>query len=851
MVGEQVVAPAQQEAVTAKTQAQKVMAGEGVVPPREIPPERVIYGEGGSPVNPDDVIPQAVVEKIPILKDIGAKERVRPARKVLEKLGQYPLFKGIQRAEVELGEARVIFQKELKEVSRWVAKDRRGLVFDAIENPKNVVDLTDNEKRAVVWFRGNFDKWADKLNLPPSKRLNNYITHIFEVDITNQIKDGQPLDTAIARALEYRTPKTIFNPFLQERLGKKTGLIRDPFAAASAYEARELKVFYYEPMLQKIAAIANDEQTPDAARRYLQDYARRMTGEPSKLDLEINTTFQEFAEKIRGLPGGEALANAMSRGNPSGMASYNFTSALYTLWLGFKPTSAIRNLGQHTLILGEVGPVHFANGIKLRATQEGKAAMDESLVIRSRKAAFIPGIDDSFASEWVDKFRETALWMFRKADKQNVADAFLAGYSEAKSLLPKANRQVWIERGDEVAADTQYLYTKLNSMAISQSSLGRVFSMLTTWSENWIELMSKWVSRNPSQAYSQYERETGQKVTGANWSTSYKAILMYMAITGLGFAIKERTRLKAWEYTGLTSINYLADVVGGDFPGLQYPGAVANVIAGFLAGDNRRMKEGWSQLNPVKMAGIARQIDNVASGRKDWLTLFFYLQDKNIKLKRLDSKWQKEPRYAAYFKIPAGDIEFEIAKKKDPTLISRTQYRARYPEVDAMLWITGQTTAFHSYSRNGVSVAPGVSYARKLIEENKIDPTTISGYQKVVNDIEKREKAGLKATGVLTPTEKFVKELMAKDTRTTAPTEAPVKAELTTNLQKLEAVLSSGGKPAIIAFNKIWYTGEQLTSEEDGLLKGLFKQYPFGETNYETWKKETMFRVYDNSVRER
>ncbi|KKM21233.1 hypothetical protein LCGC14_1637510, partial [marine sediment metagenome] len=99
--------------------------------------------------------------------------------------------------------------------------------------------------------------------------------------------------------------------------------------------------------------------------------------------------------------------------------------------------------------------------------------------------------------------------MFRGADAQNVKDAYLAGFAEAKSLLPDADPQVWYDRGDEVAADTQYLYTKMNSMAVSQTSLGRVFSVLTTWSVNWMELMTKWVSRRPSQVYLEYEKETG------------------------------------------------------------------------------------------------------------------------------------------------------------------------------------------------------------------------------------------------------------------------------------------------------------------------------------------------------
>ncbi|KKL28937.1 hypothetical protein LCGC14_2370150, partial [marine sediment metagenome] len=238
----------------------------------EVPPERVIYTEDGTPINPEEPIPQGVGDTIPVIQDIGAKERVRPTRKVFEKMGLYRLYKGIQRAEVEVGEARQSFAKRLKEVNKLVDKNRRHLVFRELETPGSQAGLTFNEKRAVAFFRESFDKWADTLNLPQSKRIKNYITHIFEADITEQLKAEQPLDISIARALEYRTAKTIFNPFLQERLGARAGLIEDPFAAASAYESRELKVLYYEPLLEKIASIANDENTPTAVRGYLRDF---------------------------------------------------------------------------------------------------------------------------------------------------------------------------------------------------------------------------------------------------------------------------------------------------------------------------------------------------------------------------------------------------------------------------------------------------------------------------------------------------------------------------------------------------------------------------------------------------
>jgi len=785
----------------------------------EVAPERIIYDETGSPINPDETIPQDVADTVPIVRDIGAKERVRPTRKVFEKMGLYEEFKGIQEAEVLQGEARQVFAKKLKEVNKWVDKKRRHIVFRELDEAGSQVGLTFNEKRAVAWFKKFFDEWADTLNLPQNKRVKNYITHIFEADIAAQLKTKHPLDIAMVRALEYRTPKTIFNPFLQERLGATVGLIEDPFAAASAYESKQLRVFYYEPLLQKLAAIANAETTPQAARNYLQDYAQRMTGKPSKLDQEINNTLKEFGEKIAKLPGGAPFARFLTRGNPAGMASYNFTSALYTLWLGFKPTSAIRNLSQHTLIMAEVGPLHFNNGISLRFTEEGKAALDNSLVWRSRRAAFLPGIDDSFASRWVDKFRETALWMFRAADAQNVKDAFLAGYSEAKTLLPEANRQVWIERGDEVAADTQYLYTKMNSMALSQTSIGRVFSVLTTWTVNWMELMTKWVSRRPSRVYLEHEKATGQKVKKANWSTSYKAILMYMVIVGLGYLIKEESRLKAWEYTGITSIRYLADVIGGDFPGLSVPGAVASMVAGFITDDERMFKQGWYEFRSSVTPGIIRQLENVASGERDWLTLFFYLEGKDWKIKKLKNKWEK------------GWKEYDALAPKD-----RDDYRKDNPLIEAQMFVTGKFTTLSSDAARAEVL--------RLIEEHKLDTEMIDGYEKVFGVDTDEELAKLQKTlgevGLTEKGEQKLKENGELDYFTTG--------NFASEVNKLLKVvgryrIEKDGNALAIEFLRaqdLWVPYEDLTDEAARVL--FRQQFPDVEAQLYLWGKISTFK---------
>jgi len=721
------------KALTGKNRINQLTQGEADLVIEAVGRLEVKYGR--PPVIPTGVglITAEFADKIPLLKEIGILEKVRPTRHVFEKMGlRQEVWKPAFEAEVLVYEEHQAFDKELNRIGKLVGKDpaRRRLVFRELENPGSQVGLTFDEKRAVTWFRKYFDSWADRLNLPENKRRTNYVTHIFEEEISQQLKGKHPIDPELIKALDFITPKTVFNPYLQRRLGQTIGLREDPFAAAKAYEARALKVFYYEPLIQRIRVY--QKYLPPHSARYLSNFITRITDRPLTIDRELNRTVNEFADRVRGLPGGEAFANSLTRGNPGGMISYNLTSVLYTLWLGFKPTSAIRNLGQHSLIIAEAGPINFAKGLGLRVTPEGRAALKESLVLRSRRGAFIPAIDSSFASKWTDSFREKALWMFRFADKQNVSDAFLAGYAEAKELFPNAPRELWINRGDEVAADTQYLYTKFNSFSMSQNSIGRVFSMLTTWTENWMELMTKWIKVRPSQVFLAYTKETGQAMPVKNWSQTSKAILMYMLIVGLGYALKEKTRLKAWEYTGLTSLSYLADIVGGDFPALQAPGAVADLVVGFVTDDDRRLKTGWNSLKSTFIPSIIKQMNYVATGERDWLTLLLYLEGKDIEIKRLRNKWEKEFEAYPLFKDDEGiydpDLKFEYLKAH-PQQIGwsdakiRNQWRIDNPKIEAKMFIVGQFTVLSSDEARAEVL--------RLIEEHKIDTELIDGYEKV------------------------------------------------------------------------------------------------------------------------
>ncbi len=677
---------------------------EPIVTPEPPPPDAPWTGE--------------VITGTPVLADIGFKEKFRPARFVLDKIGVRDVWEMAFPAEVfsaeELTAARRLVNGWRKATKK---PERRGLMWEYLNNrEKSVWDqLTFEEKRAAPAAREFLDAWADRNGLSAEERLTNYIPHLFEAEVLRSIREGKPLSLQMAKAISSEGTRELFNPFLEERLGKETGLIKDPWLAIDVYVERSLRTVYYQPILDRIEAYI--PFAPPAAADYLRSYQDRLAGKPSKIDREINTTIRNLADFLqdKGVRW-EWLRRALTEGNPAAMASYNFAGALYIAWL-HKPTTAIRNASQSLLTIAEVGPVNFAGGVRLRFTEEGKAVLAESLVLRSREGVLpAGGMDTDFASAVLPATQKVALFGFTTVDKKlNVSQAVLAGYAEAKSLYPDAPREMWIARGDEVGADTQFLYTKVNAASWSQNVPGRMGAMLTTWTFNFMELVTKWAQARPSKVYTAYEATLpeppadshGIPPSKKNWSATRQSMLMYLLLYGLAYVIEDRTKFRATEYIGITSIKGLANLAGGEFAAAQYPGAVADVVAGAVTGDDRLMQEGINGLDPVDMVGIAGQLQSIADGDRDWLSLLFYLNGKDPKFEELKENWSKQ--IDAYNEIE-GNTERLEARRANHLL-------------DGRLFIIGQTKTLQTEAAR--------VYVQNQVEEHNLDTSEIPGWEKV------------------------------------------------------------------------------------------------------------------------
>lgn len=579
------------------------------------------------------VITKELMDKLPILHEVGFKEKARQMPYVLKKIGLYDEFwPEIMAAEVNLNAERTAFRQNLHMLRKPIGRDpaRKDRIFGALENPQEAHLLDPDEQAVFFWWRKFAADWADRLGIPLDQRRTNYITHTFEKAIENDIKNKHPLDPELIRAMDFNFPKQTFNPFLRQRLGQDVGLKRDPFAAAEAYEQYALRQAYYNPLVKKMGAyekIVTQQAGPNAGRQW-RAMINRLAGRPDPSDGEVNFTLKEFAGKIKNVPfGGERLSNLFTYGNPAALWAHQYASVLYQAFLGYRPISAIRNLSQQTLTVAEVGPTSFAEGLALRANRRlAIPILKKSQVLQSRTISFLPGVEDAKLNVALGKHQQISLWQFKWADRQNVKNSFLAGYMEAKRMIPEAGEAWWVKRGDEVAMKTQYLYTKMAQSLFESTAFGKFLTPFTSWPRNFIELQTQWFKGDISMVYKQYAREAGKAIPKQIISASKKrkqAMIYAMFLTS-AYVAQKTTDIQALQYVGWTSYSNMARFIGGELPSLEMIGGLADVIGGAMGDDPRQLGEGLRKISPDKFIGIIRQLEAIAEGKRDWIDLFIY-----------------------------------------------------------------------------------------------------------------------------------------------------------------------------------------------------------------------------------
>ena len=488
---------------------------------------------------------------------------LRPGFKLLQKLGFGNIGQGGLTQEffdADVNHAKFLNQ-HIEITNNWkrmIGFDKRTSqkMFRFLDGKVHSRLMSSKELKIAGQIRKYFDSQIEMINRyrtqfgeNPVQKRQNYITHIFDDMRKDFIDKKYPFPEYLESMLRFIVPKEKVSPFLKARKGA-LGYVEDVWRALDAYSYRTSGVVNDQPIRRanKITRFIQKEinlnekigkRSPIdwfGIKRNLDSYVKDYVGRPGSLDKALRGTLDIFNKR---LPPGLQVRSIIELTN-------TFNSLVYGTTMGFRPKLAIRNLGQHSLIFGEVGTKPFLKAIRTPVNKETAKILDNSKVLATRKLHFAPEIQPAFSGRFKSRLSTSAFWLYRGADFINVRNAFLAGFYEAKAK-GLSNPEAY-KRGDEVAAKTQYLYLKGNRSALARGlglspALGRTAGVFTTWPANWLELQLSWAKPQ--------HREKLLRYIGLN--------------VGL-LALGASAGIKAWKYTGIESPLSLLRLFQGNLP---------------------------------------------------------------------------------------------------------------------------------------------------------------------------------------------------------------------------------------------------------------------------------------------
>jgi len=492
---------------------------------------------------------------------------LRPGYKFMKKLGHGNVF--------QKGLTGLIFQSDVDQevflnrhrglMSNWqkmigLSKEASRNVFLYMDGRIEAKKLTPRQLTVANQMRQYYDKILESANRhraqykqEPIKPRDSYITHIFDAMTTEMLKQRHPFPDYLADVLKYVPLREKKTPYFKERKGHyRIGLIEDAWRALDAYAFSMAPVLHDDPIRRSNSILKwvrreiryqhNIGKSTNidwkAIRNYTDDYVRDWAGRPGKIDQVIRQTIDPI-NKILGTHFGIQMPATLS-----GLSDI-YRGLVYTAYMGYRPKLALRNLGQHSLIIGETGPKYLLQAINLRRSNPVKfqEVARKSRVLQSRASTYSAEVP----LKRMSRIQKSAMTWYRGADKINVQDSFVAGYLEGQATGKNPTM-----RGDQVAAKTQYLYLKGNRSMLARgfglsSIMGRHMGMFTTWPSNFVELMVSWA-------------KPGQR----------KALLRYFTLNAALLPLKA-LGIATGAYTGLTSVRQILSMAQGEpFPTVKF-----------------------------------------------------------------------------------------------------------------------------------------------------------------------------------------------------------------------------------------------------------------------------------------
>jgi len=461
---------------------------------------------------------------------------------------------------------------------------------------------------------------------PEVKGVKNYILHMLNPEILNDIYAKGVIPPELAKVMEYIPNKNIFLRTAQQRKGiPDEWLSKDPYELMKAMYAIDLRYVYLQKALNDIdpyvkavkeyVSETGESWSPETFK-YLDDWVKQaIKMRPSNWDTLIDNLLENsIAPLLRKT--GLRVSHMPWRDFVSFMSAGAHTGAL-----GMRIRPILRNLVQSTFDWVMYGTKPYLKGSAKFMTKEGFDILHKSKVWKTR----MPYEAQDLAT--LQKLFKIGSLGYRASDLHNVGKGLLTRYYHAIDDL-KMTPEEAIKWADNDLASTQWSYRREDLPRAYWTTTGRAFWTLGSW---WMNYYTRFLPELIKKAY------TGKDVMGRVVPTSERfGIMRLLILTGTLFAIKKASK----ELTG-TTVDYTGQVKPTPLrqaPIAQLGASLIKIGQGFTDSDERTRKEGLKELGNTAKIFIpwelaAEDLFKLLKGETTIPETLFYTGRKNKETK--------------------------------------------------------------------------------------------------------------------------------------------------------------------------------------------------------------------------
>lgn len=414
-----------------------------------------------------------IVDKssINVNEKVGLLDYLRTPDRVLKKIG----------LEKEAKEIRVSYDNYLKElpqeinkITEWskrVSPDANQRIFKYLDGQN--VKLQGEELKVAKEIRSYLKDWADRLGLPEDNRIASYITHIFDEDFIQK-----EFDPDIAKLIRDKVAGSVYDPFLEKRLGK-LGYVEDTWRALDAYVKRATRKANMDPILNKVKGKA--EKLEESQYDYVKNYIDRINLRPTNADNLVDNQVKQLI----GYRLGQRPVASLSR---------NIRRAVYRGTLGLNIGSALRNLTQGANTYATLGEKYTIIGYSklAKALATGSDELERVGVLRND---LIEDRTLNATRKFWENLDKGLFVFFETAERINRG----AAYFGAKSKFLKKNKNATEEQAIEFAKDivrkTQFTFGSVDTPVGMQSDLVKLLTQFQSFNVKQTEFLGEMAKR--------------------------------------------------------------------------------------------------------------------------------------------------------------------------------------------------------------------------------------------------------------------------------------------------------------------------------------------------------------------